>query len=536
MEPTTDHPKVLSAGSAQPLPDHIGRYRILERLGSGGMGTVYKAHDPELDRVVAVKLPRFDGPEQERAVRVQRFQREARAAAQVWHPQVCPIFDVGEHDGQPFVVMAYLEGQPLAQRLADERRYHDVNEAVILVRQILDALDAVHARGIIHRDMKPGNIVLDKTGRGILTDFGLARPEKDAEHLTSDGLVVGTPSYMAPEQAAGQSDQIGPWTDLYSLGVVFYQMLTGRLPFEGPALTVLAKILHEAPVPLCSHRPELGGGLDTIVQKALAKNIKERYQHAREFSSDLDRWYTRHSDTAPSLVLRSTLPASPLSAAELPHQGHRPGDPARGSDIAVIGESLYASLCSGLEDVGVGGLPMADQGLPSTATREIAVWHLPKGRRWLLGGALGVVLLLFLGSSLGWWPRILPGSVRETKSSGTTSRPASTGMKTMSTGKKDPREEGLAIRLEAALQITDPFDKDEALGKVTSDAAAAGFGDLVKKGVAAVGRLNVDDVAADCALKLADAGQKKAAFEVAQMLKSLLKRDEIMKKLATDSK
>jgi serine/threonine protein kinase len=231
MLPTADEPQSATPPPDDPLPEQIGRYRILERLGTGGMGTVYKAHDPQLERVVALKLPRFDGPQRDRASRVQRFQREARAAAQVWHPHVCPIYDVGEHEGQPFVVMAYVEGQSLAERLAGKGRYEDVNEAVALLRQVLDDLDAVHARSIIHRDLKPSNIMIDAAGRAVLTDFGLARPESDTEHLTSDGVIVGTPAYMAPEQAAGESERIGPWTDLYSLGVVFYQMLTGRLPY-----------------------------------------------------------------------------------------------------------------------------------------------------------------------------------------------------------------------------------------------------------------------------------------------------------------
>src|SRR5579884_3565328 len=253
---------------ATPLPDRIGRYHILQRLGAGGMGTVYKAHDPQLDRLVALKVPRFDWSPQDRSKRLQRFQREARAAAQVWHPHVCPIYDVGEQEGQPYVVMAYIEGQSLAERLATVGRYEDTSQAVALVRQVLDALAALHARCIIHRDLKPGNILIDASGRAILTDFGLARPEEEGEHLTSEGVVVGTPAYMAPEQAAGQYQSLGPWTDLYGLGVVLYQMLTGKLPFEGPPLQVLARIVHETPPPLRHWRPELSLVLDVVVCKA----------------------------------------------------------------------------------------------------------------------------------------------------------------------------------------------------------------------------------------------------------------------------
>jgi tRNA A-37 threonylcarbamoyl transferase component Bud32 len=268
------------------VPAQVGRYRVLERLGAGGMGTVYRAHDPQLDRVVAIKVPLFDVRPNQLEERLQRFQREARAAAQVWHPHVCPIYDVGEHEGQPYVVMAYVEGRPLSARLA-AGRFEDPMEAVLVALQLLDALEAVHAKGIVHRDLKPGNILLDAVGRPILTDFGLARPEQSSEQLTSDGVVLGTPSYMAPEQAAGLTEKVGPWTDLYSLGVVLYQMLTGRLPFEGPTLTVLARIMHEAPPPPRGLRPDLDMGLEAVLLKALAKERTARYQSAREFAEAL---------------------------------------------------------------------------------------------------------------------------------------------------------------------------------------------------------------------------------------------------------
>jgi serine/threonine protein kinase len=297
-----------------PLPQQIGRYRVVACLGAGGMGTVYKAVDPHLDRPVAVKLPRFDGPQPDRLRRVQRFQREARTAARIWHPHVCPIYDVGEHDGQPFVVMPFVEGQSLAQRLATQGRYEDVSEAIAIVLQILDALGAVHRGGVIHRDLKDGNILLDPEGRAVLTDFGLARPENDAEHLTSDGVIVGTPSFMAPEVAAGQSEQVGPWTDLYSLGVVLYRMLTGKLPFEGPALTVLSKIAHEDPVPPSKWRADLDPALEAVVLKAMTREHGRRYQSASEMAATLQGWcVTRSLDATQgrqAIRLASAMPAS----------------------------------------------------------------------------------------------------------------------------------------------------------------------------------------------------------------------------------
>ena len=244
-------------------------------------------------------MPRFEGTPEQQAKRIARFQREARVAAQVWHPHVCPIFDVGEHEGQPFVVMALIEGQSLADRLASQGRFEDIGEAVRLTLQLLDALAAVHAHGITHRDLKPGNVLLDAAGRAVLTDFGLARPEDDAEPMTSEGMILGTPSYMAPEQAGGLSAQIGPPTDLYSLGVVLYQMLTGRLPFEGPALTVLHRIVHEEPPPPRSLRPDLPPLLEAALQRALEKNPEQRFADARTFAEALTK-------TAPASVSSTT--------------------------------------------------------------------------------------------------------------------------------------------------------------------------------------------------------------------------------------
>jgi tRNA A-37 threonylcarbamoyl transferase component Bud32 len=494
MESTSDEPKPAIERGNEPLPTQIGRYRILERRGAGGMGTVYKAHDPELDRIVALKLPRFDGTQRDLGVRRQRFQREARAAAQVWHPHVCPIFDVGEHDGQPFVVMAYLEGRSLAELLADQGRFDDLGHAVLLVRQVLDALDAIHARAIIHRDLKPGNIVIDAAGRAIVTDFGLARPEQDAEHLTSDGLVVGTPAYMAPEQAAGQAERIGPWTDVYSLGVVFYQMLTGRLPFEGPGLTIFAKIMNETPAAPSRVRPELAD-LDTIVLKALAKEEKDRYQQARQFDTDLAAWCQDHSVSGVSLAATSMFRSMP----PLPASATAPGDTAL-SPRAV-------------------------------SKRELLVVGLVATVGCLVLGGFVLLLALALRSPPGKLTTAMKTTVLEDRKppDGTTDE------KRLSPKEENLRkEENFNARLEAALKIQMFNDKDRALGRVAKDAAKAGFAKLVTRAVAAVGPLNKDDVAADCAAELAKAGQRKAALEIAQMINNIFKRDATLKKLALE--
>jgi serine/threonine-protein kinase len=254
------------------------------------MGTVYKAHDPQLGRLVAIKVPQFEGAPPIVAARRQRFQREAKAAAQVWHPHVCPIYDVGEHDEHPYVVMAYVEGRSLAQRLTEQGRYEDVAEAVAVIRQLLDGLDAIHRHRIIHRDIKPSNILINELGQAILADFGLARLEDSDEQLTSDGVVVGSPAYMAPEQAANQATALGPWTDLYSAGVVLFQMLTGQLPFEGSRLTVLSRIIREDPPSPTRVRPDLDLALATVVLTSMAREPRSRFQTARQFDEALANW------------------------------------------------------------------------------------------------------------------------------------------------------------------------------------------------------------------------------------------------------
>src|SRR5262249_54937191 len=207
-------------------PHSIGRYRILRQLGRGGMGTVYAAEDPQLRRLVALKVPHFSGPPDKVAASRARFLREARAAARVEHANVCSIYDVGEHEEQPFVVMAFVEGESLADRLMRQTRFDDSREVVELVAQIAEALAAVHAHGITHRDLKPANILIRKRdGQAVLTDFGLAQVELDGEQLTNEGVMVGTPAYMAPEQAHAGLGTVGPRSDLFSLGIVLFQML-----------------------------------------------------------------------------------------------------------------------------------------------------------------------------------------------------------------------------------------------------------------------------------------------------------------------
>jgi PAS domain S-box-containing protein len=282
----------------------LGRYRVVQLLGEGGMGTVYKAHDPKLDRLVAIKVPRFDVPRSDLSVVVQRFLREARSAAQVRHPNVCPIYDVDEQDGVPFVVMAFVDGSSLADYLRSRQRDADPADSARLARQVAVGLRAVHSHGIVHRDLKPANILLDRDGQALLTDFGLARPENESQRLTMHGAVIGTPGYMAPEQASGDAEKIGPWTDVYSLGVLLYVMLTGRLPYEGSALTILLRQLDEAPPPPSSLRAGLDPALEAIVLKAMSRQSADRHQSAQQFIDALDGWLAK---LPPSIATASTI-------------------------------------------------------------------------------------------------------------------------------------------------------------------------------------------------------------------------------------
>jgi tetratricopeptide (TPR) repeat protein len=252
------------------------------------MGVVCRGHDPHLGRDVAVKLPSFRGSVETRSAARQRFLREARAAASIRHANVCPIYDVGEEQGRPYVVMALVEGETLAERLRRQGRFEESRQAVALLLQVADALSAVHAANIVHRDLKPGNILLDRAGQPFLADFGLARTE--GEHLTADGALLGTPGYLAPEQAAPELGAVGPWSDQHSLGVVLYQMLTGRPPFEGAAAALIYQVASKEVPPPSQRRPDLDATLERLLLKALSRQPQDRYRSVADFAHALRAW------------------------------------------------------------------------------------------------------------------------------------------------------------------------------------------------------------------------------------------------------
>jgi serine/threonine protein kinase len=311
VRPDADEREAMNPPAAGGLPEQFGRYRIIRKLGKGGMGTVYLAHDTQFDRPVALKVPHFgpdDGPEV-----VERFYREARAAAVMHHPNFCPVYDVGAIDGTPYLTMAYLEGRSLAEVVRDGPLPPD--RAAALTRTLAAALDAAHRRGVIHRDLKPSNVLLTESGEPVVLDFGLARRTGRGDvRLTQTGAVVGTPAYVAPEQLAGKGEPT-PACDIYSLGALFYELLTGRPPFVGPLDVVLAQALLEEPAPPSSLRPEVSPALDAACRRALAKKPEDRFVSMAAFAAALAPEETGAQATSAALVVERestlSLPAPP---------------------------------------------------------------------------------------------------------------------------------------------------------------------------------------------------------------------------------
>ncbi|MCA9225029.1 MAG: serine/threonine protein kinase, partial [Planctomycetales bacterium] len=318
---------------ADHLPREFGRYRLLKELGRGAMGTVYLAEDSELRRRVALKRPRLCGVDQP-ALR-QRFYREAQAAATLHHPNICPVYDLGEFDGEPFITMALIEGRPLSQVIQGGKAF-DSRTAASLVRQIALGLAEAHDRGVVHRDLKPGNIMIDPRGEPVVMDFGLAQLAEAAteDRMTQTGMLLGTIGYMSPEQAEGDPTQIGPSTDIYSLGVLLFELLTGRLPFVGSAPQVLRHITSSQPPAPRELQPQVDSRLESICLRMLAKSPSDRYATMHEVVAELEAF----------LRAPSTLQSPPITTTTPKHSAQRrqTGYPA----VLAVGAMLLIGLAA----------------------------------------------------------------------------------------------------------------------------------------------------------------------------------------------
>jgi serine/threonine protein kinase len=320
-------------------PAQIGRFEILALLGEGAFGRVYKARDPQLDRDVAIKVPKVEAFAGQ--FDLQRFLREAKSAAAVQHPNICPVHEVNSEGDQPYIVMAYVPGKSLAEHLRGRTTPMPPKQAVLIVRKLALALQAAHDKGIVHRDLKPANILFDPQRKEVvITDFGLAvRTSGGDVRQTQSGMLLGTPAYMSPEQARGDVKQVGPASDIFALGVILYELLTNQRPFQGSLGEVIGQIQHIEPPSIRSLNPQLDERLDAICRRALAKNPADRFPSMKALADALDAYLrdqptaatttqkAKEADPEQSVGMAQVLERLLVGVAGGPHRQPRPPRP-----------------------------------------------------------------------------------------------------------------------------------------------------------------------------------------------------------------
>jgi choice-of-anchor C domain-containing protein len=315
-------------GEGSGLKQQFGRYRVIKALGKGAMGMVYLAEDSQLQRQVALKTPHFEqGPTPDL---LERFYREARAAANLNHPNICPVHDVGQIEGTHYISMAYIDGRPLSAFIGSKPQAE--RQILMVVRKLALALAEAHEHGVVHRDLKPANIMVDRRNEPIIMDFGLARQLQRDENvrITQSGMLIGTPAYMSPEQIDGDSHKVGPASDQFSLGVILYELLTGQLPFRGSLSAVIAQIITKDAIPPSQFRSELDPRTEALCLKMLAKDPARRFASVNAVADEI------------ALILRTpagkpTTPASSQPAAFV-------AVPAAAADVrqSIVKKSLAA--------------------------------------------------------------------------------------------------------------------------------------------------------------------------------------------------